>query len=148
SRFVTEGSAIKQTFNANAGDVLSFYWNFLTDEDANNIDYNDFAFFTLNNTLYSLADVQSSFLVNPSFSHLAKETGYQLYTIPILVTGDYTLGFGVVDVDKTGGGDNTINSALLVDNIKLTNIAKVPEPDTIFGLLLTLGLASKCKRKN
>ncbi|MFM6628981.1 MAG: PEP-CTERM sorting domain-containing protein [Microcystis panniformis] len=27
-------------------------------------------------------------------------------------------------------------------------MAKVPEPDTLFGLLLTLGLASKCKRKN
>jgi hypothetical protein len=67
------------------------------------------------------------------------------------VTGNYILGFGVVDVDKTGGGDNTINSALLVDNIKLTNnseVAKVPEPDTLLGLLLTLGLASKCKRQN
>ncbi|MCA2683669.1 MAG: PEP-CTERM sorting domain-containing protein, partial [Microcystis sp. M038S2] len=53
-----------------------------------------------------------------------------------------------VDVDKTGGGDNTINSALLVDNIKLTNMAKVPEPDTLLGLLLTLGLAIKCKRQN
>jgi hypothetical protein len=146
--FVTEGSAIKQTITANAGDVLSFSWNFLTDEDATNVDYSDFAFFTLNNTLYSLADIQSSFPVNPSFSHLKKETGYQTYTIPISVTGNYILGFGVVDVDKTGGGDNTINSALLVDNIKLTNIAKVPEPDTLFGLLLTLGLASKCKRKN
>jgi len=51
-------------------------------------------------------------------------------------------------VDKTGGGDNTINSALLVDNIKLTNMAKVPEPDTLLGLLLTMGLASKCKRQN
>jgi len=98
--------------------------------------------------IYSLADIQSIFPVNPSFSHLKKETGYQTYTIPISVTGNYILGFGVVDVDKTGGGDNTINSALLVDNIKLTNIAKVPEPDTLFGLLLTLGLASKCKRKN
>ncbi|TRU21446.1 MAG: PEP-CTERM sorting domain-containing protein [Microcystis aeruginosa Ma_SC_T_19800800_S464] len=68
--------------------------------------------------------------------------------MPISVTGNYILGFGVVDVDKTGGGDNTINSALLVDNIKLTNGAKVPEPDTLFGLLLTLGLAIKCKRKN
>jgi hypothetical protein len=64
------------------------------------------------------------------------------------VAGNYTLGFGVVDVDKTGGGDNTINSALLVDNIKLTNMAKVPEPDTLLGLLLTMGLASKCKRQN
>ncbi len=145
---VVEGSAIKQTITANAGDVFSFSWNFLTDEDATNVDYNDFAFFTLNNTLYSLADIQSIFPVNPSFSHLKKETDYQTYTIPISVTGDYILGFGVVDVDKTGGGDNTINSALLVDNIKLTNIAKVPEPDTLFGLLLTLGLASKCKRNN
>jgi len=148
---VVEGSAIKQTITANAGDVLSFYWNFLTDEDANNTDYNDFAFFTLNNTLYSLADIQSIFPVNPSFSHLKKETGYQTYTIPISVSGDYILGFGVVDVDKTGGGDNTINSALLVDNIKLTNnseVAKVPEPDTLLGLLLTLGLAIKCKRQN
>lgn len=136
---VVEGSAIKQTITANAGDVFSFSWNFLTDEDATNVDYNDFAFFTLNNTLYSLADIQSIFPVNPSFSHLKKETDYQTYTIPISVTGDYILGFGVVDVDKTGGGDNTINSALLVDNIKLTNIAKVPEPDTLFGLLLTLG---------
>ncbi|MCA2815105.1 MAG: PEP-CTERM sorting domain-containing protein, partial [Microcystis sp. M090S1] len=145
---VVEGSAIKQTITANAGDIFSFYWNFLTDEDATNVDYNDFAFFTLNNTLYSLADTQSSFPVNPSFSHLTKETGYQPYTITISVSGDYILGFGVVDVDKTGGGNATGNSALLVDNIKLNNIAKVPEPDTLFGLLLTLGLASKCKRQN
>ena len=149
--FVTEGSAIKQTITANAGDIFSFSWNFLTDEDATNVDYNDFAFFTLNNNLYRLADIQSSFPVSPSFSHLKKETGYQTYTIPISVTGNYILGFGVVDVDKTGGGDNTINSALLVDNIKLTNnseVAKVPEPDTLLGLLLTLGLAIKCKRQN
>ncbi|MCZ8121513.1 MAG: PEP-CTERM sorting domain-containing protein [Microcystis sp. LE18-22.4A] len=146
---VVEGSAIKQTITANAGDVFSFSWNFLTDEDATNVDYNDFAFFTLNNTLYSLADIiKSSFPVNPSFSHLKKETDYQTYTIPISVTGNYILGFGVVDVDKTGGGNAAVNSALLVDNIKLTNIAKVPEPDTLFGLLLTLGLASKCKRQN
>jgi len=146
--FVTEGSAIKQDITANAGDIFSFSWNFLTDEDAADVDYNDFAFFTLNNTLYSLADTQSSFPVNPSFSHLTKETGYQTYTITISVSGDYILGFGVVDVDKTGGGNAAVNSALLVDNIKLTNIAKVPEPDTLFGLLLTLGLASKCTRKN
>jgi hypothetical protein len=145
---VVEGSAIKQAITANAGDIFSFSWNFLTDEDAANVDNSDFAFFTLNNNLYTLANIQSSFPVNPSFSHLAKETGYQTYTIPLSVAGNYTLGFGVVDVDKTGGGDNTINSALLVDNIKLTNMAKVPEPDTLLGLLLTLGLASKCKRQN
>ncbi|MCA2512491.1 MAG: PEP-CTERM sorting domain-containing protein, partial [Microcystis sp. M57BS1] len=80
NRFVTEGSAIKQTITANAGDILSFSCNFLTDEAAADVDYRDFAFFTLNNTLYSLADTQSSFPINPSFSHLTKETGYQPYT--------------------------------------------------------------------
>ena len=29
----TEGSAIKQIVTANAGDILSFSWNFLTDQD-------------------------------------------------------------------------------------------------------------------
>jgi hypothetical protein len=42
---VTEGSAIKQTITANAGDVLSFSWNFLTDEDAAYVDYSRFRFF-------------------------------------------------------------------------------------------------------
>ncbi|MCZ8250676.1 MAG: PEP-CTERM sorting domain-containing protein, partial [Microcystis sp. LE19-195.1E] len=37
--FVTEGSAIKQTITANTGDVVSFSWNFLTDEDATHLDY-------------------------------------------------------------------------------------------------------------
>jgi hypothetical protein len=146
---VTEGSAIKQSVNVNAGDILSFSWNFLTDEVPANTDYNDFAFFTLNNSLYSLADTQASFPVNPSFSHLAKETGYQTYTISIPIAGIYTLGFGVVDVDETSGGDTTVNSALLVDNVKLTSAAaKVPEPDTILGLLLILGLTTKYKRKS
>jgi hypothetical protein len=49
--FVTEGSAIKQAITANAGDIFSFSWNFLTDEDAANVDNSDFAFFTLNNNL-------------------------------------------------------------------------------------------------
>jgi len=98
---VVEGSAIKQTITANAGDVFSFSWNFLTDEDATNVDYNDFAFFTLNNTLYRLADIKSSFPVNPSFSHLKKETGYQTYTIPISVTGNYIWFFRTYTVENS-----------------------------------------------
>ncbi len=43
----TTGSAIRQTFAANAGDVLTFNYNFLTGEDAN-ATLNDFSFFTIN----------------------------------------------------------------------------------------------------
>jgi hypothetical protein len=44
-----EGSAIKQTFTANAGQTLSFSWNFLTNESVGNDanpNFNDFAFAT------------------------------------------------------------------------------------------------------
>ncbi|WP_013334546.1 PEP-CTERM sorting domain-containing protein [Gloeothece verrucosa] len=42
-----------------------------------------------------------------------------------------TSGFGVVDVDKTSGGDTAVNSALLIDNITVTS---VPEPLTLLGI--------------
>jgi hypothetical protein len=68
---------------------------------------------------------------------LAKETGYQPYSHTFTSGGTYTLGFGVVDVDLTGNGDTTVNSALLIDNIKVTNSSTtVPEPSVIFGLLI------------
>lgn len=140
----TEGSAIKQSITVNNGDILTFDWNFLTDNEPDQT-YNDFAFFTLDNTLISLANTESTFNINPSYSFLAKETGYQPYSHIFTSGGTYTLGFGVVDVDKSNGGDTTVNSALLIDNIKVT---KVPEPSVIFGLLTWFGLAIKAKGKS
>lgn len=127
---VTEGSAIKQTFVANAGDILTFQWDFLTDLDPSESDYNDFAFFTLNNILNPLADTSNATNTN-FFTRLAKETGYQSTSYKITTAGTYVLGFGVVDM-----GDTTVNSALLVDNIKLSAAStSVPEPTSTLGLL-------------
>jgi hypothetical protein len=137
---VTEGSAIKQSITVNNGDILTFDWNFLTDEDSANTNYNDFAFFTVNNTLISLANIESTFNIVPSFSHLAKETGYQPFSYTFTSAGTYTLGFGVVDVDREGGGDTSVNSALLVDNV---NVEPIPEPFTILGTLTALGFGAK-----
>lgn len=141
---VTEGSAIKQTFVANAGDVLTFQWNFLTDLDPSEPDYNDFAFFTLNNTLNSLVDTSNATNTN-FFTRLAKETGYQSSSYKIATAGTYVLGFGVVDV-----GDTTVNSALLVDNIKLSAAStSVPEPTSTFGLLAlgVFGISRRLRRQ-
>lgn len=140
----TEGSAIQQTIGANTGDVLSFDYNFLTDEVPGNSDFNDFAFFTLNNNFISLADTLSPELFSPSFSSFAAETGYQSFSYTFTSSGTYTLGFGVVDVDNTGGGDTGVNSGLLVDNVKTT---PVPEPMTIFGSLAALGFMKKFSKK-
>ncbi len=140
----TEGSAILQIIEANTGDVLSFDYNFLTDEVPGNSDFNDFAFFTLDNNLISLANTFSPDLFSPSFSSFAEETGYKSFSYTITSAGTYTLGFGVVDVDNTGGGDTGVNSGLLVDNVRTT---PVPEPMTIFGSLAALGFMKKFSKK-
>jgi len=134
----TEGSALKQTFSANAGDVLSFDWNFLTNENTPGV--NDFAFATIN-PLSTLADTNFSPFVSSLTSDFAQETGFRTFTFTIPTTGTYTGGAGVVDVD-----DTEVTSGLLVDNFALTPSTQptpvIPEPSSIllFGAGL-LGLA-------
>ncbi len=126
----TEGSAIKQTFSGTAGDILSFDWNFLTDDGppgGESSTYNDSAFYTLNGQAFLLADTLGVF--SPSYTGYVAETGFGTVSITLPGTGLYTLGFGVVDV-----GDSLFNSALLVDNVVAN-----PEPSTI--VLLGTGLA-------
>jgi hypothetical protein len=131
-----EGSAIKQNITVNAGDVLTFSWNFLTDEVSADPNYNDFAFFSISNINQLANTYDATFF---SFSLLAQETGYQSYIYNFTTDGTYTLVFGVVDV-----GDTTVNSALLVDNVKLT---PVPEPITMLGTLMGAGFGYAAKKR-
>ncbi len=128
------GTGIKQTFSANAGDIISFDWNFLTDENEDEEPINDFAFFTFGtiagSTSTLLADRFDADLISPT--SFFDETGFLTTSaITIPTTGIFVLGFGVVDVD-----DDAVNSGLLIDNV---HIEAVPEPATI--ALLGIGLA-------
>ena len=136
-----EGSAIKQEITANAGDVLTFSWNFLTDQQDPGQGFDDFAFFTLSSSVNQLANSSSPLLSDSLTTALAKATGYQPYTISIPIAGNYTLSFGVVDV-----GDNTANSALLVDDIRLTSAA-VPEPVSLLGTFIAFGFGAAFTKK-
>ena len=128
---VTEGSAIKQTFTANAGDILTFDWNFLTNEATPEDTFNDFAFFSLTPLTLELADTGESFV--SSVTPFSQETGFQTESIAISEAGTYTLSFGVADV-----GDDIVDSALLVDNIQIGFDDGGIEPnDTIFDATLT-----------
>ncbi len=135
----SQGSAIRQTFTANAGDILTFDWNFLTNETASFIPLNDFSFVSIS----SLSALGTTFPpAGPlSMTQFFQETGFQPFSFTIPTTGTYTLGIGVTD-----WRDTTKDSVLLVDNVQL---ASVPEPTSTLGLLAfgALGAGSVLKRK-
>jgi MYXO-CTERM domain-containing protein len=132
---VTEGSAIKQSFDASAGDVVSFRWNYITNDGP----CCDFAFIVLDGTLSFLASAKGSQLFNSSLPFFHTETGYNLFATSIPTDGTHTIGIGVVDVT-----DQSVNSAVLLDNFLVTIVVEppgssaVPEPPA--WLLMGLGL--------
>lgn len=175
----TEGSAIKQTFSASAGQTVTLNWNFLTNEFTPSTLYNDFAFVSVRplGGTSTLADTNSSFSTIGGSTGFNNQTGYNTFSYEIPTTGTYTLGLGVVDV-----GDRIVNSSLLVDNVNVgtnrsfetgdfsgwetignTSIVdsnfgidptegnsqaylSVPEPSTILGSMMVLGVGTLLKR--
>lgn len=142
-----EGSAIQQTFTASAGDILSFSWNFLTNESVEQAaredftypNFNDFTFVSIQSDsfsqLFSLADTVSTFI--NSSTRYSNETGYRQFSYTIPTTGTYTLGIGVVDV-----GEPTRTSGLLLDNVET-----VPEPGSALALLVGGALGTLSRRR-
>ncbi|MEC4818809.1 MAG: hypothetical protein SAK29_36875 [Scytonema sp. PMC 1069.18] len=117
----TVGSALKREITVEAGDVLSFDFNFLTNEFTPT-SFNDFAFASIiPNTLSELADTGSTFVLSPTI--FSEETDYNTFTLKFTNAGTYTVGVGVVDV-----GDSIVDSGLLVDNFKI-----VPGNQAILG---------------
>jgi hypothetical protein len=118
-----EGSAIKQTFTGNAGEILSFSWDFLTDEGVPM----DFAFVVLDGTLSLLADFST--VSSGSGTPFRNESGYHIFATILPTNGTHYIGIGVVDTFL----DQDINSGVLVDKFLVT---KIPEPAAwlLFGL--------------
>ncbi len=110
----TEGSVIKQTFTVEAGDVVSFDWNFLTNESTPNTTFNDTAFLNVNGFTFELADTGTNFVDAPNVDQFNEQTDTQTLTFSIATAGTYTIGFGVVDV-----GDEIVDSGLAIDNVAI-----------------------------
>jgi len=119
----TEGAVIMGSFTLEAGDVLSFDFNFLTNEIPAPDEINDFAFVALTGPdgelvfLAELADTQDPLVA--SDTSFVDETGFATFVssdvAPITVPGDFLLTIGVMDVD-----DDVFDSGLLVDNVTVT----------------------------
>ncbi|NEO92178.1 MAG: hypothetical protein F6K56_18870 [Moorea sp. SIO3G5] len=118
-----EGSALTlKPITVKAGDVLSFDFNFLTDELTPDSTFKDFAFVSITpNVLSNLADTNSSFLLSPT--GFREETDYNTFTYKFPTGGTYLVGMAVVDVE-----DELLESALLVDNLRV-----VPKDEVIVG---------------
>ncbi len=126
----TTGSAIKQTITASAGDVLTFDWNFMTDEHNEAPMYNDFAIFSVDGTPYLLASRLTTFstldLVSPP-TGFDGQTHYSSQSHLFTTSGSHDLTYAVFNV-----GDSGHNSVLLVDDVNVS----IPEP----SLLAVIGL--------
>jgi PEP-CTERM motif len=119
----TEGSLVSQSFAAQAGDTLSFSWQFSTLET----DFEDHAFAVLNGEPITLA------------TRSAPAAAAQPFSIVLAQGGTVTLSFGVVDTTDFIGV-----SSLSVSQLVLT---PVPEPSAALLLLAGLGAVGVAHRR-
>ena len=135
-----EGSAIRQRFFAETGDVLSFDYNVLTEEGSLR-DY-DFAFAIISSDVLPSAlifDLSTWHVLSPSNAELdpirsdldTQQTGFNKFEYDFSAPGTYTLALTLLETVE-----GTVASGLLVDNVKLTQ--QVPAPPTLS--LFVLGI--------
>ncbi|MBL8907291.1 MAG: VCBS domain-containing protein [Rhizobiales bacterium] len=110
----TVGSTAVFELQVSAGDVVTFDWNFLTNDY---LPYNDYAVLTINGQFIELADVAS---LENTIGNVS-QTGWTTYTYTVTQTGTLTIGFAVVDV-----GDAVVDSVLLVDNVQVNSGSSIP----------------------
>ncbi len=135
----TEGSGIQKTFDALAGDRLTFTWNFLTNEGGSPgliPPRNDFAFFVVNGVVVNPAIAQVIDATQPSSSFFGEYSGVFEYVFPS--SGSYTVGLGIADFEDFIG-----TSAIEVN----TRYTPIPTPALLPGLV-GLSIAALRKRKS
>jgi hypothetical protein len=124
------GSGIKQVgITGNAGDTISFKFDFFTNEARPPSTFNDFAVVVIDGVAHKIADVNTpagappavdgagdnaginAYLNIPSQTE-GTETGYLTGSVTLAGGGTHTLGFAVVNL-----GDSNGSSGLIVDAI-------------------------------
>jgi hypothetical protein len=115
-------------------------WNFLTNHDTPDLNRNDYAFISIGDEIFRLADTTSSFIspgINaPGTLVFSHQTGPQTFSYTFTTGGEFAVGIGVVDV-----GDAITSSALSLSNARV-QAQSVPEPPlTLLGVgtLLVFG---------
>jgi hypothetical protein len=140
-----QGSAISQSFHADAGSTLTLYYDFASQEQQTpTVSRNDFAFVSITpassgsgaSTLPGASVATATFNPLPVGSQAAasfvKDIGWQTFSYTFTTSGTYQLGLGIIDQ----GSSHLGNSGLYVDSVALT---AVPEPKA-WTIIAGLGL--------
>lgn len=140
---LTNGSALYQSFSGNAGDTLSFAWDYVATDY---IPFNDPSYALLvgpSNSVTVLASINGLGLPVGTSGH----SGWQSYSATLSSSGNYTLAF-VTTNDK----DTVLDSHLFIDNVAGScnptcppPVNNVPEPGTL--AIVGLGLAMLAIRR-
>ncbi|MCA9216513.1 MAG: lamin tail domain-containing protein, partial [Planctomycetales bacterium] len=104
-------ATIKREITVREGSVITFDWNFLTNELRNG-DF-AFAFVSDSTSILQLANPEST-LFDSSAVGFAKETRFHQFTHVASTAGTYTLGIGVAQAI-----DLNADSALVIDNLQI-----------------------------
>ncbi|GIK99904.1 MAG: hypothetical protein BroJett029_41130 [Alphaproteobacteria bacterium] len=113
----TDGGAMRTEVTVQAGDTLTFSFNFLDAESAGQNYYMDFASVVIGDQVFELADVLTAAKSGPNGPFLSydEQTGYLTFNYVFPAGGTYQLGFAVMN-DEDGDND----SGLLIDNVVIT----------------------------
>lgn len=125
-----EGSEVRQSFTAAAGDTLSFRWSFATRDG-----FADYAFVVLDGQAITLAATADATL--PGTDGYLRQTGEHLYSVS-LSGGTHTLGFGVVDV-----GDYDLSSALSIGAVQVSPVPEAPALALMLAGLIVVGASRR-----
>jgi len=150
------------------GAILAFDWNFLTADftGASTVPGFEDSFVIslipsigpatilesgdLTLTTFTLINADGSPVTSPDgtsvFEELFEHLGVHTTSVN-LAAGTYSMQFRVADV-----GDGSFDSALLIDNMRLSQAQAIPEPSTLLtlmiGIVVLLGSAQMKTRKN
>lgn len=130
---LVQGAGLKTQATFQAGEMISFDWNFMTDEKPG-ATHLDSAYVCIGDEHFLLADKNDAVLPAVQDDYFAKETGYNKFVYTFTESGTFDIVFSVFNEKDA---HSSFQSGLCLDNI---DIKPIPVPFSAMIMMLGLGL--------